>query len=98
MNDLIEQLWLSFGLTKPNPDQTPEEFKAQLRLDHEVCGNAYIWKVKNKTNELTEVWRLEPYKVGFLYNKKSGEEYYTYQIESDKGVRFPVNEIERVIK
>ncbi len=66
------RVWKSYGLDKPNSEQTPYEFAQEIVKQWELTGIVYVWKVPNTFGRTMEVWVI-PTRQGHI--PAAGETY-----------------------
>jgi len=78
---------------KPNPFQTKAEFWESIVIDKKLCGNAFIFKVRNNYGKVVELWRLSPDRVTIISDSTSFIKGYEYRKDDGTTILFRPEDI-----
>ena len=87
-NDEGEELpdhHLSQLFKHPNPHISRQDLFELLVSWQELCGNAYMYKVKSGSTT-TELWPISPDRLGVIPSKDITEWLKGYKLDQDKGI------------
>lgn len=80
-------------LEQPNPEQSSFEFFEVLVTQLEVCGNAYVHKVRNRLGSaVVELWLLRPDRIKIKVSADGMVERYDYTVGT-KPVPLPAEDV-----
>lgn len=78
---------------KPNPFQTKEEFIEILTINQLLSGNAFVYKVRNKSGRVVEMWNLRPDRVTIYPDAENFINHYEFTKDDGTKVSFAADEI-----